>query len=109
MPSNPSASAYSSWSMYSWYSACPRTGSYSRFGMSTHTERYVCRKSSGKYGHGIRLNHVNFISIALSYMVRHPRYQFITVTAALESACQARLRGLGLPQAKILGSGSNSG
>src|SRR5262245_5427474 len=30
--------------------------------MSTHTERLRSRKSSGRYGHGIRLNHVNFMS-----------------------------------------------
>src|SRR5689334_6282978 len=29
--------------------------------MSTHTERFFSRKSSGRYGHGIRLNQVNFI------------------------------------------------
>src|SRR2546425_1077378 len=32
--------------------------------MSTHTERCVSRKSSGRYGHGIRLNQVNFIAAA---------------------------------------------
>ena len=29
--------------------------------MSTHTERCFSRKSSGRYGHGIRLNQVNFM------------------------------------------------
>src|SRR3979411_1635971 len=61
--------------MYSWYSACPRTGSYSRFGISTQTDLYVCRKSSGKYGHGIKLNHVNFIRshLQLHYGLATPR------------------------------------
>ena len=31
--------------------------------MSTHTDRFFSRKSSGRYGHGIRLNQVNFISV----------------------------------------------
>src|SRR5579859_3694211 len=52
--------------MYSWYTALPLTGSYSRFGMSTQTDRCFSRKSSGKYGHGIRLNQVNRI-FALYY------------------------------------------
>src|SRR5215471_2907089 len=29
--------------------------------MSTQTERFFSRKSSGRYGHGIRLNQVNFM------------------------------------------------
>src|SRR5688500_14789998 len=29
--------------------------------MSTHTEAWSSRKPSGRCGHGIRLNHVNFI------------------------------------------------
>src|SRR6266699_1773437 len=33
--------------------------------MSTHTERCFSRKSSGRYGHGIRLNQVNRISPSL--------------------------------------------
>ena len=38
---------------------CPWTGSNRRLGMSTQTERCFSRKSSGRYGHGIRLNQVN--------------------------------------------------
>src|SRR5437764_12743295 len=30
--------------------------------MSTHTDRCFSRKSSGRYGHGIRLNHTNFMT-----------------------------------------------
>src|SRR5258705_6154047 len=34
--------------------------------MSTHTDRCFARKSSGRYGHGIKLNHVNFIDASLN-------------------------------------------
>src|SRR6267143_67475 len=37
--------------------------------MSTHTERCVSRKSSGRYGHGMRLNQVNFIAAACQHLV----------------------------------------
>ena len=33
--------------------------------MSTHTERFFSRKSSGRYGQGIRLNQVNFMDPSL--------------------------------------------
>ena len=48
--------------MYSWYTRLPSFGSKSLLGMSTQTERVVCRKSSGRWGQGIKLNHVNFTS-----------------------------------------------
>ena len=47
--------------MYSWYMALALAGSNSRLSMSTQTEWFFSRKSSGRCGHGIRLNHVNFI------------------------------------------------
>src|SRR4029077_13209861 len=37
------------------------TGSNSFWSISTQTERFFSRKSSGRYGHGIKLNQVNFI------------------------------------------------
>src|SRR6266849_8205513 len=75
--------------MYSWYTACPRTGSYSRLGMSTHTERYVCRKSSGRYGHGIRLNQVNFIEVpSAGYCAGHAvTMRAGAVAESLRNAC----------------------
>src|SRR5262252_4798452 len=33
--------------------------------MSTHTDRCFCRKSGGRWGQGIRLNQVNFMSTSL--------------------------------------------
>src|SRR5262245_64829463 len=63
MPSNPRLSAYSSWSMYSWYTRLPSAGSYRLESMSTQTERWVWRKSSGRWGQGMRLNQVNFTGI----------------------------------------------
>src|SRR5262245_60801109 len=63
MPSKPKLSAYSSWSMYSWYTRLPSAGSYRLESMSTQTERCVCRKSSGRWGQGMRLNQVNFTGI----------------------------------------------
>src|SRR3954471_10679505 len=60
MPSKPTLSAYSSWSMYSWYIRLALAGSKSLASMSTHTEWCFSRKSSGRCGHGIRLNQVNF-------------------------------------------------
>src|SRR5262249_22192865 len=43
----------------------PFRGSYNVLGMSTHTERCVSRKSSGRYGQGIRLNQVNFMALVV--------------------------------------------
>src|SRR5262245_18534775 len=63
MPSKPRLSAYSSWSMYSWYTRLPSAGSYRLESMSTQTERCVWRKSSGRCGQGMRLNQVNFTGI----------------------------------------------
>jgi hypothetical protein len=39
--------------------------------MSTQTERFFSRKSFGRYGHGMRLNQVNFM--ALSSVSRRDR------------------------------------
>src|SRR2546422_1676886 len=36
--------------------------------MSTHTERFCCRKSSGRYGHGIRLNQVNRMAASSGHL-----------------------------------------
>ncbi len=40
--------------------------------MSTHTERFFSRKSSGRYGHGIRLNQVNFMDASFGGLAGAP-------------------------------------
>src|ERR1039457_2977509 len=76
MPSKPSESAYSSWSMYSWYMVLAFAGSNRRLSMSTQTEWWFWRKSSGRCGHGIKLNQVNL-------MRPPPRYLSPTLSQAL--------------------------
>src|SRR5216684_6874102 len=40
--------------------------------MSTHTERFFSRKSSGRYGQGIRLNQVNFMDASFGGIAGAP-------------------------------------
>src|SRR2546425_10058416 len=61
--------------------------------MSTHTERCFSRKSSGRYGHGIRLNQVNFMRAS----ARRTRVSTVDVTTLTTLTATASPSSLAAP------------
>src|SRR5437879_4323903 len=91
------ASADSSWSMYSWSIRLALAGANSLASMSTHTDRCFSRKSSGRCGHGIRLNQVNFTGPLLSEWSRIVGATSHTVRTGLATGdAGAAVEGLGM-------------